>query len=216
MTKTQKIVLGLVTIISAFLLIGSISSPSSKVGGVYNQVTSYFYDGISVGTGGQFAVTSAGALTTSGTITSTGTVTATGAVTLGSITNGLNSYRPVLSPAADVTLTVGQTGSIVNMGVAGLDVTLPTATVATGVHYRFVVSAAVATTDMTIIAAPADIIEGTLIVAGAVVDCDAADILTFVIDGENVGDYVDVYSNGVKWMIGDSGALTASKLTCSG
>lgn len=102
------------------------------------------------------------------------------------------------------------------MGTAGVDVTLPAATASAGVGYKFVVSAAVATTDMTIVGAAADLIEGTLIVAGAVVDCDASDIITFVVDGENIGDYVEVYSDGTKWMIGDSGALTTSKLTCSG
>lgn len=133
---------------------------------------------------------------------------------LGTSSAGLNYYANVVTPTADVTLTAAQTGSIVKMAVAGLDVTLPAPTA--GLNYRFVVTAAVATTNMTVVAGTADTIEGTLIVAGAVVDCDAADVLNFVIDGENIGDYVDLYSDGTSWLIGSSGVLTAAKLTCTG
>jgi hypothetical protein len=128
----------------------------------------------------------------------------------------LTALASVYEPAGDVTLTAAQSGSIVEMNTAGQDVTLPTASASVGAHYRFVVTGAVATTNMTIVASPADTIEGTLVVAGAVVDCDATDILTFVIDGENIGDYVELYTDGTSWLIGDSGVLTASKLTCTG
>lgn len=142
------------------------------------------------------------------------TLTVPGTTLIGNATTGLNYYANVVAPSADVTLTAAQSGSVIKMAVAGLDVTTPVPTA--GLHYRFVVTAAVATTNMTIVAGTADTIEGTLIVAGAVVDCDAADIVTFVIDGENIGDYVDLYSDGTSWLIGSSGGLTASKITCTG
>lgn len=216
MTKFQKFVLGLVSLVSAFALILTLTGTSPTVGGVYSLVNKYFYDGISVGTTNQFAVSSAGALTTSGLVTATGGLTLTGVSSIGSITTGLNYYKPVLTPTSDTTLTVAQTGSIVNMATAGLDITLPAPTAANGVHYRFVVSGAFATTDMTLVAGTADTIEGSLIVAGAVVACDAADIITIAAANEDIGDFIDMYSNGTKWMIGANQAMTASNHACSG
>jgi len=60
-----------------------------------------------------------------------------------------------------------------------------------------------------------DNIEGTLIVAGAVVDCGAEDQINASSTAENIGDYFEVYSDGTQWLIGDSGALTAGALTCT-
>lgn len=163
---------------------------------------------------GTTRIDGSGAFTAAGLTTTT--LTTTAGANLGAVGAGAYVTRPVIAPSGDTTLTVAQSGAIVQMAVAGLDVTLPAATASAGVGYKFVVSAAVATTNMTIVGDAADLIEGTLIVAGAVVDCDASDVLTFVIDGENIGDYVEVYSDGTKWMIGDSGVLTTAKLTCSG
>lgn len=189
MTNFQKWVVGLGIVVALLFSVTAVSTPSTStdVGGVYSNVVKDFSQGITVD--GKTIITGNGALYVK---------------------------DPVLTPTADTTLTVEQSGSIVQMGVAGLDITLPVATVSAGVGYKFVVSQAVATTNMTIVGAPADIIEGTLIVAGAVVDCDAVDALNFVIDGENIGDYVELYSDGTKWMIGDSGVLTSAKLTCTG
>lgn len=47
-------------------------------GGVYNNVTNYFSDGISVGSASQFSVSNAGAVTTSGAVTTTGDATVSG------------------------------------------------------------------------------------------------------------------------------------------
>ena len=204
MTKFQKILLGIVTVITVMLLSAALIPSSQSVGGVYNQVTKFFYDGINVGTNNQF------------TVSSTGVLSSSGAASIGSITAGLNYYKPVVTPTADTTLTVAQSGTIFNMGVAGLDLTLPSPTVANGVHYRFVVSAAFATTAMTIVAGTADTIEGSLIVAGAVVACDAADLVSIAATSEDIGDFVDVFSNGTYWVIGANQAMTASQHTCSG
>jgi len=133
-----------------------------------------------------------------------------------SISGGLTYQLPVVAPGGDATLTVAQSGSFVKMNTAGEDITLPAVASSAGVHYKFAVTGAVATTNMTIASAEGDNIEGSLIVAGAVVDCDANDVITFVIDGENIGDFVDLYSDGTSWLIGASGGLTASKMTCSG
>lgn len=210
MNNIQKIVIGGLVIGVVVALFSSFGG--GRVGGNFNPVVVDFAEGISVD--GTTRISGTGAFTANGLTTST--LTTTGTASLGVVGSGANITAPVLAPSADTTLTVAQSGSIVKMATAGLDMTLPTPASSAGVSYRFVVTGAVATTDMTIVAGTADTIEGTLIVAGAVVDCDASDLITFVIDGENIGDYVDLYSDGNKWLIGSSGALTAAKLTCSG
>lgn len=207
MTKFQKIVLGIVTglVVVLFFSVANLkSNVSPSVGSVYNRVVQEFRAGLKAGTSNQLVISSTGGITT------------TGATSFGSITNGSYSYRPVITYTADTTLTVAQSGAIVQMGTAGLDITLPAPAVATGVNYRFLVSAAFATTDMTIVSGTADLISGSLIVAGAVVACDLADIITIAAANEDVGDFIDLYSDGVNWMIGANQAMTASNHACSG
>lgn len=94
--------------------------------------------------------------------------------------------------------------------------TLPaTSSAIIGATYRFVVGGALAVTSSVKTAGGADEIEGTLIVAGAVVDCDAEDSVDFGASLENIGDYVEFRWSGTYWMIGDSGALTALSLACT-
>lgn len=115
---------------------------------------------------------------------------------------------------SSVTATAAQTGSTVLMARAtGTVITLPAA--ADGLFFRFVVGTAFATDNYVIDSAEGDNIEGALIVAGAVVDCDAEDQINFVADGENLGDYVELLSDGTSWFILDSGGLTAAKITCT-
>lgn len=194
----------LAIVLSIFGLAGQ--GGSKSVGGNFNPVPVEFSKGITVG--GTEIINSSGQFT--------GGLSTVLASTIGSTTIGLNYYKPVITPTADTTLTIAQTGSIVNMGTAGVDVTLPTPTSSNGVHYRFVVSAAFATTNMTIVAGTADTIEGSLIVAGAVVDCTANDLITLVATSEDIGDFVDMYSNGTNWLIGANQTLAASNTTCSG
>jgi len=133
------------------------------------------------------------------------------------MTNGF-FVGPVKDQAETVTgtttVTVGDTSAVFYL-TAGGAYTLPAVADAEGVSYRFTISSAI-TQNGVITSAEGDNIEGSLIVAGAVVDCDASDVITFVADGENLGDFVDIYSNGSKWFIGASGTLTSAKMTCSG
>lgn len=218
MSKLQKIILGVVATMTvmSFVAVGTLGSKSGSLGGIYNQVMQYFYEGITVGKSSQFVVANDGTLTSTATSTFSGTVTLSGPTVLGSATNGVYSFAPKVTPTASTTLSVLQSGAVFNMGTAGVNLTLPAVASSSGVYYRYVVSGAFATTNITVTSAEGDNIEGTLLVAGAVVDCDANDVVTFVADGENIGDYFDLYSNGTYWYIGSSGALTASKMTCSG
>lgn len=118
------------------------------------------------------------------------------------------------SQYSTTTLQLADSGTTYSLSASGTTWTLPAVTQA-GVNFRFVVGGALDTANVVIDSAEGDNIEGTLIVAGAVVDCAAEDQINFVVDGENVGDYVEVMSNGTNWLIGDSGALTSAKLTCT-
>lgn len=144
----------------------------------------------------------------SGDLAVTGAMTTTGDFT--------TKVKVDISLTGSTTLTAAQTGTIFSIATStGFNITLPSVTTK-GLMYTFVVGSALATTNLTINSHAGDDIEGSIIVAGAVVDCAAADVLTFVIDGENIGDFVTVVSNGTYWVPLESGVLTASKLTCSG
>ena len=115
---------------------------------------------------------------------------------------------------ATTTLTAAHSGKTLYISPASqTTITLPALTA--GVKLRFVIAGAFETNNVVIDSAEGDNIEGAMIVAGAVVDCDAEDQINFVADGENLGDYIELESNGTKWFIGDSGALTADKMTCT-
>lgn len=200
-------VVGVVAIFVVLFMIGKGSQQEVAVGGNFNPVVVDFAEGISVD--GTTVISGSGGVTTP-------TLTTTGATALGSATAGVNQFAATLAPTTDTTLTASQSGSTIAMGTAGLDVTLPAVASSNGVWFRFVVSAAYTTTNMTVVSAEGDNIEGQLIVAGAVVDCTANDVITSVNDGEDIGDFFLLYSNGTNWFIGPSGGLTASKLTCTG
>lgn len=117
--------------------------------------------------------------------------------------------------AANV-LTASESGTTFYWVTTGATTTLPAVSTATGTVFRFVVGSALATTNAVILSAEGDNLEGSLIVAGAVVDCDASDRVYVLIDGENIGDFVEVRSNGQKWSITQSNALTSGKLLCDG
>jgi hypothetical protein len=57
--------------------------------------------------------------------------------------------------------------------------------------------------------------EGSLVVAGAAVTVDAADQINFVDTAENIGDRVDVISDGVLWYVSGVG-LTSGSITATG
>ena len=128
--------------------------------------------------------------------------------------NFVNDMTSVAATVASTTVTAALTGTTY-VFTTTTEFVLPATSTAAGLYYKFVVGGAI-TSNVTIRTYDlSNNIEGTLIVAGAVLDCDAEDVITFVADGENIGDYVELYSDGTYWYIGDSGALTASKLTCT-
>jgi len=129
------------------------------------------------------------------------------------IDGSLSSRNELVSLTGTTTLTADTSGTTYLLSGVSHLITLPA--VADGVNYKFVINGASTGTNFIVDSAEGDNIEGTLIVAGAVVDCASVDQINFVVDGENVGDYFEIYSDGTQWLLGDSGALTASKLTCT-
>jgi hypothetical protein len=156
-------------------------------------------------------------LTVTDDVAITDDVTIGGDLALTGTLNTLEGYTDLnLTSTVTTTLTVAMSGETFYFGgVSSTAFVLPATSTSAGVFYRFVVDSAMSSTNTIQTSDLGNHIEGALIVAGAVVDCDAEDTLTFVGDGENLGDFVELRSNGTNWFIGASGALTASKLTCS-
>jgi hypothetical protein len=124
----------------------------------------------------------------------------------------LDGREPIITPTAAAELTAAQTGSQIMLNAAaGFAITLPLP--AAGLRYRFTVAAAFATTNFTVVTnGSANIIEGSINVAGAIVDADARDVITFVATAENIGDFVEVWSDGTSWFVFGN-ALTAGGIT---
>jgi hypothetical protein len=145
-----------------------------------------------------------------------GTVTVEGDTTVedieigGTISGGLDTTTALTGAT---TITADQSGTTFVISGTGATYTLPAVT-NDGFKARFVIGGAFST-NAVIDSAEGDNVEGTLIVAGAVVDCASVDQINFVADGENIGDFVDVYSDGTQWLIGASGVLTSAKATCT-
>lgn len=174
-------------------LLFSVAKGDNNLGGVYNQVSNHFISGLYGGDTNQFRVDADGNITTTGTLTGTRDVT-----------------TPV---SAATTITASQSGSTFVIGTTGAVYTLPAVT-NDGFTAKFVVGSAF-TTDAQIKTAEGDNLSGTLIVAGAVVDCRDEDYVNFIADGEAIGDTVEVFSDGTQWLIRDSNVLTTAKATCT-
>lgn len=122
------------------------------------------------------------------------------------------TWAPTSSTTA-MTVSHAQSGSTFLLSASGTTITLPA--LRDELSYKFVVNGALDSANVVIASAEGDNIDGTLIVAGAVVDCRGEDFINFVTDGEADGDYVEIYSDGSQWLIGDSGVLTTAKMTCT-
>ena len=141
-------------------------------------------------------------------------VTISGDATISGV---LGYLEKTASTSANSSSTVAMSGTTFYIaGPDGATTTLPAVAAATGTVLRWVIATAIATNDFTIVSPEGDNIEGSMIVAGAVVDCNANDKIKFVVSAENLGDAVELRSDGQKWFVTDSNALTAGALTCDG
>jgi hypothetical protein len=151
----------------------------------------------------ELGITSRSDLTTTGDLTVGDDVTVGDDLTVTddtAMTGNLTTAGHVKNTAGTITATTTLTVNSGNLQFLDTSayqttITLPTKT-ATGTVFRFVVRGALTGVTYQITSAEKDNISGTLIVAGAVVDCRDEDYINIITDGEAIGDYVEVISLG--------------------
>lgn len=100
--------------------------------------------------------------------------------------------------AAAKTLTASDSGKYFSLSAAaGAAITLPSVAIA-GFKARFTVAAAFATTNWTIVSAT-NIIQGSADVNSTLVPGADENTISFVSTAETIGDFVEIYSDGVNF-----------------
>ena len=102
--------------------------------------------------------------------------------------------------SATGSLNLSDSGKIFKISGTGYTITLPAPSA--GWKAKFIVVAAFST-DF-VVQTPADnrdIINGGVIVNGAIVEADAVDRVTFEDDAESIGDYIEIHSDGTNYFI---------------
>ena len=125
---------------------------------------------------------------------------------------------PIVYDTGSITATTTLTAASDNIQFLAASANMTTVTlpaVTDGLRFSFHVTGSLTGSTTRIYSPEGTNIEGALIVGGAVVECDNETYINFITDGENIGDYVELISDGTNWLIIDSGGLTASKLTCT-
>jgi hypothetical protein len=162
---------------------------------------------VNLGTGGTGVKTINIGTTAVANVITIGTATTTASVTI------YGQRAPVITPNGDTTLLAAHSGSVVAIGAAGDDFTLPAP--AAGLNYKFVVDTLYTTTPMTIVTtSSANIISGPLMVASTVVVCGSEDAIQIVETAESLGDWIEVVSDGTNWFMSGSAAVTGA-FTCT-
>tara|TARA_R100000231_G_scaffold89793_1_gene67847 strand:+ start:215 stop:625 length:411 start_codon:yes stop_codon:yes gene_type:complete len=111
------------------------------------------------------------------------------------------------------TYTMADSGKTIKVSGTGGTVTLPAPT--EGFNIRFVTTGGLTSANTVIAGGTADVMEGSIIVAGAVVDVDAADQLNFVHTADNLGDFVEIISDGSNYYVSGN-ALNSGGITATG
>ena len=122
-------------------------------------------------------------------------------------------FEDVETLAAAQTLTAADSGkTFILKAAAGATVTLPS--LKAGVHFKFIIGSAFATTNWIIDSAEGDNIEGLLIVDGASVPASGEDQINFVNSAESIGDHVEFACDGTNWFVtgagNSAGSITAT------
>lgn len=120
------------------------------------------------------------------------------------------SGKVVETIAAATTLTASDSGkTLILSAAAGAAITLPAVAASAGMCFKFIVGAAFATTNWTIVAATS-VIQGNVIVASTHVAGSNENTISFVASAESVGDYVDLECDGTNWYVSGSGVTSGS------
>jgi len=116
-----------------------------------------------------------------------------------------------ITPTAAYVLTADESGSVVFLNAsAGFQITLPAK--AAGLRFKFVVGAAFATTDFTIVVPVANdnTIQGYANVANVSTPASGEATISFVATAETVGDWVEVINDGTNWIASGEGQVASS------
>jgi hypothetical protein len=119
----------------------------------------------------------------------------------------------VESVTAGRTLVEADNGMNILLGDADSgDVTLPAVTL-TGYTVRVTCNFAI-TASSAVISAEGDNISGVLVVNGATILAEAEDQINFILNLAEIGDYIDLLSDGTSWIVngigGAAGSITAT------
>lgn len=122
-------------------------------------------------------------------------------------------FQDVETLAAAQTLTAADSGkTYILSAAAGATITLPA--LKSGVHFKFVVGAAFATSNWVVASAEGSNVQGVLIVNGASVDAADEDQINFVATAETVGDHIEIICDGTDWYVSgvgsQAGGITAT------
>ena len=134
----------------------------------------------------------------------------------GVIYAGTGMTIPYQIHAAADTLTINEGSKLHVFGNASeYALTLPAVSTAAGIHYHIVVGINPSGTSFTVITnASENKITGVATVAGESVAASDEDTVTFTLDAAIIGDYIDLYSDGVLWYVsGHANAATGIVFT---
>jgi hypothetical protein len=92
---------------------------------------------------------------------------------------------------------------------AGAQITLPAVATSAGLNFRFTVQALFATTAWTIKAA-SNCIQGGVIVNSTNVPGADENTITFSASADTIGDFVQLYCDGVNWYVSGKGTSASS------
>ena len=110
------------------------------------------------------------------------------------------------------TLTAEDSGKVfILKAAAGAQITLPAVATSAGFRFKFVIGLAFATTNWTVLAA-SNVIEGSVLVAGAHVAGVNENTISFVASAESLGDFAELVCDGTNWFVNGSG-VTAGSIT---
>ena len=112
--------------------------------------------------------------------------------------------------SVDTTLTSSDSGKTILLDAVGEAITLPAPSA--GLHYKFLVTAAVATTSWTV-AATGALIYGSVTEAGLVQLASAETTITIVFTKAIQGDWFTLESDGTNWYVAGQFSVAASFTT---
>jgi hypothetical protein len=109
-----------------------------------------------------------------------------------------------------VTLTAEDSGKVLILKAsAGAQITLPAVATSAGLRFKFIVGQLFATTDWTV-KALSNVIEGSVLVAGAHVAGVDENTISFVASAESIGDFAELVCDGTNWYVNGSGVSAGS------